>query len=404
MTTPAPTPARVARRRTAAPTARRRIPLAVWAVLVTIVGYWVVTSWQSYQATFAKLSVVRSPETAAVPLQLTFFPDRLAFTAPSPPDPLGTAELPANGWHEFGGHLVPGTALVRYSGKGVGTGFVFVEAGRMATVSIEQPTALWGRVVAPRPYFWFGWRTMLAPVADAEVIAMGGGEHGIPLASARTDADGNFEVDGVAAKCSPLVLRVRAPGFAITHAPFDRAINTSVGHTITLQAAPVRRGRIDAPPGTDFTALRVLARGLPGVDCRPAGGGEFAIEHIAEEFEPELLVHGLPESLAQVRSTAWRGRDSEIRLVAAGSIEGVVRSARDGSPLPGTYVWFGDGATVRADGAGRFTLQQLVPGTATLTAQHVYQPKNRKPIVRVGSLEVTVTPGAPVRDIVIEVP
>ena len=45
---------------TAAPTARRRIPLAVWAVLVTIVGYWVVTSWQSYQATFAKLSVVRS--------------------------------------------------------------------------------------------------------------------------------------------------------------------------------------------------------------------------------------------------------------------------------------------------------------------------------------------------------
>lgn len=363
--------------------------------------------WRLYaedRQTKVTLRVLPRGDAPAPELALTFFPDRLAFTSPSPPPPLGEATLPAGGELTVGPELVPETALVRYQGAGVGTGFLFVANGREVPIALEPPGSLWGRVVTPRPYWWFGWRGCSAPVVGADVLAMGGGEHGVPLVAATTQDDGSFEIDGLALKVSPLAMRVRAPGFALVHAPVDLAQNARGGHVVRLARAPLRSGTVDAPPDCERSALRVLARGLPGVHTTVAADGTFALDHVPAELEPELLLLGLPKLFAQQRTFAWRDRPAHVVVEPGGSIAGVVRDAVTGQPLPGCHVWFGDGQSLLTDSYGRFQLDQLVPGTNRLSAQYVYQPKNRRPIVRLATKEVTVVAGSTVADLVVEIP
>lgn len=383
---------------------RGRLPLAVWFVLLALLG---LLGWRLLEGDRLTKVTLRAAPRAEVPapeLALTFYPDQLAFTAVSPPPPLGEAKLPAGGEVTVGPDLVPERALVRYQGAGVGTGFLFVASGREVPIALEPPGSLWGRVVTPRPYWWFGWRSCSAPVVGADVLAMGGGEHGVPLVAATTQADGSFEIDGLAVKVSPLAMRVRAPGFALVHAPVDLAQNARGGHLVRLPAAPLRRGTVDAPADCDRSALAVLARGLPGVHTAVAADGTFALDHVPAELEPELLVLGLPRHFAQQRTFAWRDRPAHVVVEPGGGLRGVVRDANTGQPLPGSYVWFGDGQSVVADAYGRFQLDQLVPGTNRLSAQYVYQPKNRRPIVRLGAKEVTVVAGTTVADLVVEIP
>ena len=131
-------------------------------------------------------------------LDLTFFPDQLAFRAPSPPPALGMQRLENGASVVVGEDLVPGHGIVRYQGEGVGSGVAYVQLGKPPpTIQLRLPQTLSGRVGEPEIYWFMGWPSAgFRPVVDAEVVVMGGGEHGIDLATTRTDAEGRFSVTG----------------------------------------------------------------------------------------------------------------------------------------------------------------------------------------------------------------
>jgi len=377
----------------------------VWVVIVCLMAFGAWRAWHSYEQGRTYLTAVGPGGGAAPALELTFFPERFAFTAPSPPPPLGSEQLAAGGTLSVGQELVPERAVVRYSGAGVGTGFTFVENGKRATITLEPPVTVWGQVVETRPFWWFGWRRDYVPVVGAKVIVMGGGEHGIPLAEVTTGPDGAYEIEGIAATRGPIALRVLAADHAIVHAPLDGPAMAVAGQVVRLQRAPPRRGRLLCPEGCKPDELLILARGLPGVEAHPDADGNFLLHHVPEELEPRLLVIGLPEHLVAKPTVARLGVAPTIEVVTAAVVRGVVLDARVSPPVPlgGTLVWSGESAAIRADADGRFELRQIVPGTIDITAQHTYQPKNRKPIVRHGSTVATVEPGQELGDVVIEV-
>ena len=62
-------------------------------------------------------------------LELTFFPERLAFSSPSPPPPLGQMTSKQASL-TFGADLVPEYSVIRYRGDGVGAGFANLRLGK----------------------------------------------------------------------------------------------------------------------------------------------------------------------------------------------------------------------------------------------------------------------------------
>ncbi len=377
----------------------------VWVVIVSLMVFGAWRAWDAYEQGRTYLTAIGPDGAPAPALELTFFPERFAFTAPSPPPPLGSQQLAAGATLSVGGELVPERAVVRYSGPGVGTGFTFVQNGQRTNITVEPPTTIWGQVVESLPYWWFGWRRDFVSVVGAKVIVMGGGEHGIPLAEATTGIDGAFEIRGIAAQRGPIALRVLSAPHAIVHAPLDLAAMAEAGQVVRLQRAPPRRGRLLCPEGQAREELLILARGLPGVEAHPDADGSFVLNHVPEELEPRLLVIGLPEHLVAKPTVARVGVTPTVEVVTAAVVHGVVVDARLSPPQPlgGTLVWSGESVAIRADADGRFELRQIVPGTIDITAQHTYQPKNRKAIVRHGSATATVEPGQELRDVVIEV-
>jgi hypothetical protein len=176
----------------------RHAPLFVWALLGCVllaIGWY---GYRTYRAGRVEIAFLRAG--AAVPdLHLTFYPERMAFAAPSPPAALGELDLHAALAVDVGRELVPDRAVVRYEGPGVGTGFLFVELGKeIPPIVLHESKSLRGRIGEPIGIWSFGWRCPgLVPVVGAEVLAMGGGEHGVVLATTRTDADGRFELPGL---------------------------------------------------------------------------------------------------------------------------------------------------------------------------------------------------------------
>ena len=379
------------------------IPPVVWVVIVCLMVFGAFRAWDDYEQSRTYISAIGPGGDPAPALDLTFFPERFAFTAPSPPPALGSEHVEAGATISLGQELVPDRAVVRYSGAGVGTGFTFVQSGRSACIELEPPATVWGQVVESRHYWWFGWRRGFVPVVGAKVLVMGGGEHGIPLGEATAAADGSFEIEGIAARRGPIALRVLAPDHAIVHAPLDMKAMAEGGQVIALLRAPARRGRVRCPEGCKPDELLVLARGLPGVEARPDAAGDFELQHVPPELEPRLLLIGLPDAWAARPAVARIGTSPTVEVVAAAVLRGVVIDANTREPLGGTLVWSGESTAIRADDDGRFELRQIVPGTIDVVAQHTYQPKNRKPIVRIGSETVTVAAGQELPDLVIQV-
>jgi hypothetical protein len=304
-------------------------------------------------------------------LELTFYPDQLAFTAPSPPPPLGQHFLDGGSSVVVGADLVPGHAVVKYSGDGVGTGLAFVQLGKsLSPIELRAEQSLSGRVEEPVGFWFLGWRNVgCRPVPNAEVIVMAGGEHGIDLATTTTDDEGRFTVSGFDGQLPALGLRVKAPGFEIVHESLEDIQQRPRDRSIILRTpAEVRRGKLKLNVDVALSSLRLLARGLPGVEASPAEDGTFELDHIPTNMEAKVVVYGLPDNCAQVPARTERGKSVTVTVQPGAAVSGRVFRA-DHSPIAGALVWVGDDPAVVTDSDGYYQLLRILPGDATVTAQ-----------------------------------
>lgn len=390
-------------RRRARQTKRRLSPAVVVLLIVALValGLLGVREWRAGRVT---LTFVRS-DGAVPPLELTIYPDRLTFTAPSPPPPIGQLVLDGENSATLDGDLVPDRAVVRYRGDGVGAGIVFVElGGDPAPIELGAPRAVEGRVGEPIGFWSFGWRSAgLRPIADAEVIAMAGGERGIPVASTTSGEDGRFVLSGIGADVHPLSLRVRAAGYELAHLPVP-ARDATAPVVAAIQPTKVLRGLVRAPAAVDLTSLCVLARGLPGVQTSPAADGSFELDHLPPEAEPRLLVHGLGDFYGSSEVRADRDGSVRLDVLAAGVVRGRVVDGESGTPIAGALVFPGDATAVRSAADGTFELVQVLPGRVELTAQYEQrEKKRRRKKVRFGRTRIEVRGGETLDGVVLTV-
>ena len=305
------------------------------------------------------------------PLELTFFPEQLAFGSPSPPPPLGEQHVGEQASVVVGEELVPGHGVVRYRGEGVGAGFAYVRLGKaQPTIQLRPPRSLSGRIGEPIGYWLMGWRCAgVRAVANAEVFIMGGGEHGIDLASTKTDAEGRFTIEGFDGELDALGLRVRAPGYVIVHQHLDGlAEHADERAMIALTPATPRRGRLQLGVDLAPASLRLLARGLPGVDTVPAADGTFVLDHIPDDLEARIVVHGLPEDCAQFAARTSRAQEVVVAIVQGAVVQGQVLDYQL-QGVAGALVWIGENPAIRTDAHGRYRLTHVLPGTVTVTAQ-----------------------------------
>lgn len=362
----------------------------------------------SWTAGRAELQFVGAPGADSVPeLELTFFPAQLAFAAPSPPPPLGSLQVaPGVAAAAVGADLVPDEAVVRYRGAGLGTGFAFVRRGvPNAPIRLQQPGSLRGRVFVRRAVSAFGSsHEFTLPVAGAEILAMGGGEHGVPLASAASDALGRFELQGFDSSLRSLSLRVRAPSHVLLHHDLQRTAEAWPAAELELEATTPRPGQLLTPPEILPRSLRILARGLPGVEALPDTRGQFVLDHVEATGTPRLLVHGLPPGFAQLPVQSLPGKPLVVEVIAAAVVRGQVRDRVTGAPMAGVLVWSGDGDAVRADDDGRFVLDRLLPGPNELTAQWRKTLRRKaNDLVRVGTAAFELRAGEVRTDCVIHI-
>ncbi|MBL8732456.1 MAG: carboxypeptidase regulatory-like domain-containing protein [Planctomycetes bacterium] len=386
---------RAARR---SPAAKRRGP---WLGLLLLLGLGA-GAWYSlllHERHHVTLTFVC--EGGPVPaLELTFFPDRLAFAAPSPPAPLGSVELPGGEGSAasvtVGSELVPQTAVVRYRGPGIGAGFVYVELGkRRAAIPLRRAHRLEGRVGEPIPFWSHGWRCAgYQPVRDAEVIVMGGGEHGIDLVRTRSDEQGRFAVDGFDGGLDGLGLRVRARGYGMHHQSLhDLRATASAYPVIALSPCDRIVGRLHAPADVDVKALRVLARGLPGVEAVPEADGQFVVDGVPSGVAPRFLVFGLADTWGQAELPPAADGTRRIEVRAAACARGRVVDAVTGAALPEALVYCGEQDAVRADASGHYELPGVLPGEVELQAQWKAPKSRRRSDQFFGRRQVTLVAG-----------
>ncbi len=381
------------------------MPLFVWVLIGGAVLGIGLLGYRMLQARRVALTFTCA-STPVPELLLTFFPDQLAFGAPSPPPPFGQLRVAASQTAVVGPDLVPGRAVVRYEGPGVGTGFTFVELGRpLPPIALHQPRVVRGRL-GERLILWrFGWPCAgFLPVRDAEVVAMGGGEHGVPLATARSDADGRFELVGIDGGLTSLGLRVRAKGFALVH--LSVAFDDQAGQQapiVPMVRTTALRGRVEAPVGVDPSSLRVLARGLPGIEATPTPTGEFVLDHLPPDTEPQLLLYGLGPGLAQVPARAVRPAPVRIEVVVAATVRGRVLDAATQDAMDGVLVFCGEGTGVRADAGGYFELTRILPGDVEIVAQWESSNRRKRQVVRTGRRQVQLAPGQVVEGLLVNI-
>ena len=222
---------------------------------------------------------------------------------------------------------------------------------------------------------------------------MGGGEHGVDLARAETDEQGACTISGYDGDLDALGLRVRAPGFEVSHQRLPGVSeSTSDGVVVTMTRSQLRRGKvlIDADVGLQPQDLLVLARGLPGVQARPDPNGVVVIDHVGLDVEARLLCYGLPDTVAFNEVRTVRGGEFELRVVRGATVSGRVVGP-DLRPMPDAVVWIEQRRAVRTDQDGSFELTNLLPGGRTVEAQ--WRPKRRKGDALFASRPVTLTPG-----------
>lgn len=375
------------------------------ATLLGAVGLtWKLGLWRP--APTATLRVRTSGGATPAAVELTFFPTGFGATQPSPPPPLGQRTLATPELVLREADLGPDVGRVRYQAEGHGVGFASFAFGAAATeIVLRPPQTLRGRVGEPLWTWMQGWRcTGFTPVAGAEVVLMGGGEHGLDLARAVTGPDGSFVLDGVDGELDGLALRVRAQGFAIAHREVPRFSTAGPNEPIVAVVRGVAfDGQLRTPPGLSPTGLRVLARGLSGVEAVPAEDGTFTLDHVPVGVGVRVHVHGLPKTTAQLPAVAKVGERTTVTIVPAGVVRGRVVDGVARRSIAGALVFCGSGEPVRADADGRFELAHVMPGVQELRAQHDFLDGRRRKHQQTGQTDVTVLGGQVQEGIVVDV-
>jgi len=375
----------------------------VWALLGCALF---ALSWQVFrhwEASRLELRFVR--EAGPVPrLELTFYPDQLAFVALSPPPPLGKLLLEGGNEVVVGADLVPERAVVTFRGDGVGSGCAFVVLGKPhAPIRLRPPVELRGRVGHEQRLWGTGWTMVgLQPLGGAEVMALAGDQHGVPLATAVADAEGRFVLPDLDSGLAHVTLRVQRAGYVLHHQQV--ALPGPANLQVALLPASPIVGRIVGPPDFDFGSLRVLARGLPGVHTEVEADGRFRLDHVDQDTEPRLLLHGLSTHWAYLPVRATRTAAAELRLEVAASVQGHVLDLETGVGMVDVLVWSGDGVPVRTDSSGRFVLERLLPGTNEITAQWTSSNRRKRLPARLVSTTMELQSGQRVDDLVLRLP
>ncbi len=352
----------------------QRVPLSVWTLLpITFASI----GWFSFQAWKSSRSVVvflRADGGAPPQLELQLFREQLSFASPSPPSPYAIRRLESGEDSiVFGPKEVDGSAVLRYSGTGVGVGYATITRGKEHEITLAQPAAADGRVGTTSGIFAMGLRTLgMEAVAGARVIGMGGGEHGVALCETVTDAEGRFRLEGFAADLPSIGIRVLAKGCALAFS--NQFVEPGVSVVVPMLPTKPLRGRVTLPIGIEVSGLRVLAKGLPGVEAKLAADGSFEMDHVPPNLEPRLLVHGLPAGFTHAQANAHAGQvDVAIAVVADVEVRGRVVELLRQLPMGGAMVWHdcgpAGGVKVQADSDGRFSIRGAPPGDVLLRAQ-----------------------------------
>lgn len=392
------------RRRVPTPVRRgRRLSLAVWALLGC--GLFALV-WQGFrQWEASRLTLRFVGDSGPVPaLELTFYPDQLAFVALSPPPPLGHLRLDGTNEVIVGKELVPERAVVTFRGEGIGCGSVYVTLGKPnPPIRLRPPRELRGRVGREQRLWGTGWTmAALQPLGGAEVLALAGDQHGVPLATAVADAEGRFVLPSLDSGLAHITLRVKRAGYVLHHQQI--ALPGAADLQISLVPASPILGRVVAPPGFEYSGLRVLARGLPGVHTEVGADGSFQLDHVDPDTEPRLLLHGLSPEWAYLPVRATRSATAVLRLEGAATVRGHVIDHETGVGMVDVLVWSGDGVPVRTDGKGRFVLERLLPGTNEITAQWTSSNRRKRLPSRLVSTTMELQAGQRVDGLVLSLP
>jgi hypothetical protein len=348
-----------------------RIPLSLKLLFPLLVIGGGFGGYRMWKASHAVLIFERAGASLG-PLELSVFDDRFSYSALSPAPAL--VELSCEG-DEFllSRDLVGDSAFVRYRGEGVGAGYVRVRTGDEQVVRLAPPANVSGRVVVPDAAMIFGVRNLATRgVAGALVQGFGGGEHGVLLCEATTDADGSFQLEGFDSSLPSIGIRVLAAGHSRLFTYWAPGTPDPV---LALATTEALHGRVLLPEGVATAGLRVLARGLPGIQAEVLVDGRFTLDHVPMGLQPRLLLSGLPPTFTHRMCRSCAGdEDAEIEVVPAAHVRGWVVDLATQQPLTDAIVWHAHGAdgrvtvTTRADGS--FELAAVPPGEVLLTAQH----------------------------------
>lgn len=313
-------------------------------------------SWRSSHAWIAVADGEGNPLPGA---KLEFFRFDDSPAAPSPAPLISTLEASPDvmtlDWDQ-----VPGEALVRVSVPGYGVGFVYVESGgEVGRASLGPPMSLQGQILT------VGERA----VADATVVALGGGTRGVPLVEATSSSDGRFVLQGLSDEIARVDLRIRKEGFTILH---DTMWGGDEEKVLQLHSTQPVSGRVEGLDG-DFSGLKILTFKVPGVETSILEDGVFLLDHLPTETDVQLIVHGLPAGYTHRGVHVKAGtRDIAIQVTPAVKLMGRAVFADTDRPAVGARIYHENGPGGReiatADSGGWFSFSELPLGEVLIHA------------------------------------
>jgi hypothetical protein len=255
---------------------------------------------------------------------------------------------------------VPGEALVRVSAPGYGVGFVYVESGgEVGRASLGPAMSLRGQILT------VGERA----VADAVVVAFGGGTRGVPLAEATSSSDGRFVLEGLSDEIARVDLRIRKEGYTILH---DTMWGGDEEKVLQLHRTELVSGRVEGLE-ENLSDLKILTFHVPGVETSVLEDGVFLMDHLPTDTDVQLIIHGLPAGYTHRGVHVSAGdRDIAIQITPAVKLMGRVVFADTDRPAVGARIYHENGPagreTATADSGGWFSFSELPLGEVLLHA------------------------------------
>lgn len=252
----------------------------------------------------------------------------------SPMPSLGTVSLSGPDELEFAGSDYPKSIQVLLEVEGYGRDYISLEIGqrRPGAIKLAPPRKIRGRIVQRDG----------EPIADAEVLALGGGSRGVVLDSARTGTDGRYELGGVSERVSFVSLRVLKPGFALAereHWPDAAASEPAAKTDFELIPVPPVEGLLRMPEDFVPSGLHISVLACPGVRCRVDKEGHFLLHHLEAKSQYRVLAQGLPEGFTQRKLLVRPGTRAQLEILPAVTLKGRVQSTLLRRGIRGVSLW-----------------------------------------------------------------